>query len=148
MRHAFTQTLALAIRHADDQARQLSQEFVGTEHLLLGLLATDKGQAVRALQQTADLEAIRKALLKSLPHARKSPNITGPLPLSPAAQHVVNDAMREAQSAGHSEISTKYLLWALLENPESAVHQILSDSGADLDELDRVLHDSSAATEP
>ena len=147
MRHGFTHTLASAIRHADDQARQLCQEFVGAEHLLLGILAAGKGQAVLALKKAGDVDAVRKALIKALPHAPEQPLVTGRLPLSPMAQQMINNALCKAQSAGQTNVSTRALLLALMQQPQSAVVRALSESGADLDELGRVLHDPAAAEE-
>ena len=135
MRPPFTETLSESLRLADDQARQLRQEFVGTEHLLLGILAAKAGDAFRALQAEINIEQLMPKLTRALPKAAEQPLVTGRLPLSPKAQRAVNTAISEAQAAGQANVSTRFILLALLDDGESAVRQVLSESGADLDEL-------------
>src|ERR1700722_4036443 len=110
MRQAFTATLDAAIRHADEEARALHQEFVGTEHLLLGMLANQAGEGVRILQKTINLAELRRHLMKELPHGSEATVVTGRLPLSPRAQRVINTALSAAQAAGQPRVSTKYVL--------------------------------------
>jgi len=135
MRPAFTETLSESLRLADEQARQLHQEFVGTEHLLLGILAGKTGDAFRALQAETDIENLMPKLTRALPRATERPVVTGRLPLSPKAQRVINTAISDAQAAGQANVSTRFILLALLGEGESAVRQVLSESGADLEEL-------------
>ena len=73
--------------------------------------------------------------------------VTGRLPLSPKAQRVVNSAISEAQAAGQSAVSTRFLLLALLGEGESAACEILSDCGADLDELRGLLSRPNGSAE-
>src|SRR5580658_8699799 len=121
MREALSQTLTRALHQADDQARALNQEFVGTEHLLLGILAAGQGDAFRAVKGEIDPEKLRAQLVKTLPRGSEPPLITGRLPLSPKSQRILNTAIAAAQAAGKSAVSTRFILMALLEEPNSAV---------------------------
>jgi ATP-dependent Clp protease ATP-binding subunit ClpC len=151
----FSETLSSALRLADEEARKLGQEFVGTEHLLLGILAAKSGDAFRALDAETDVNQLRRILVTKLPKAGKAPLVTGRLPLSPKAQRVINSAMSAAQSADEENVSTRFVLLGLLTDPDAAagqalldgasppddVSQALRDSGADLDELRGLLSD-------
>jgi len=134
MRLGFTETLSAALLHADEQARRHGQDFVGTEHLLMGILTGKEGEAFRALQAETEIEQLLPNLTRALPKATPV-RVTGRLPLSPKAQRVVNAAASAAQAAAQAAVSTRFLLLALLEDAESTVGQIIADSGADLDEL-------------
>lgn len=135
MRLGFTETLAAALVHADEQARRFGQEFVGTEHLLLGILTGKSGDAFRSLQAETNVEQLLPELIDALPKGGQTPVVTGRLPISPKAQRIIDTAVSEAQAAGQKVVSTRFILLALLTEPESAVGEILSECGADLDEL-------------
>ena len=139
MRLGFTDTLSAALLHADEQARKFGHDFVGTEHLLMGILIGKSGDAFRSLQAETNVEQLLPELISALPEGGAHAEITGRLPLSPKAQRVVNTAISEAQAAGQSAVSTRFLLLALLGESDSAVGEILTDSGADLDELQGLL---------
>jgi len=133
---AMTTTLRQAVSHAQQQARQLNQEFVGTEHLVLGVLQTDGCEAVRALlRQNLDPQRLHRALLAQLRRGKEPPVISGDLPFSAKAQGIFNNAIVTAQSMRQSAISTRLLLLALLEESDTLVAQVLRGSGADGDSL-------------
>jgi ATP-dependent Clp protease ATP-binding subunit ClpC len=139
MRLGFTEALSAALVHADEEARRHGQEFVGTEHLLLGILTAKTGEAFRALQAETEIEQLLPHLDRALPKSSKPARVTGRLPLSPKAQRIVNTAASEAQAAAQTAVSTRFLLLALLDEAESTVGKIIADSGADLDELRSLL---------
>ncbi|MGD0463501.1 MAG: Clp protease N-terminal domain-containing protein [Tepidisphaeraceae bacterium] len=139
MRLDFTKALSAALLLADEQARQLGQEFVGTEHLLLGIVAGKSGDAYRALEMETNIEQLLPALKRALPKAAEPPLVTGRLPLSPKAQRAINTAVSLAQVASLPSVSTRFVLLALLADRESAIGQLLGESGADLEELRGVL---------
>lgn len=147
MRLGFTETLSAALVHADEQARNFGHDFVGTEHLLMGILAGKSGDAFRSLQAETNVEQLLPQLVAALPAGTGRPLITGRLPLSPKAQRVVNTAMSEAQAAGQSAVSTRFLLLALLGESDSAVGEILTEGGADLDELRGLLSRPNGSAE-
>jgi ATP-dependent Clp protease ATP-binding subunit ClpC len=144
MREALTDQLTQALAGAQQQARGLNQEFVGTEHLLLGLLSAAAGdddtEALAGLKLAGvERDALRKRLTESLPRAEQSPGITGDLPLSPNAQRAINAAVTNAQSTGSPRVSTRMLLVALLDECQTLVRPAMRAVGADLDHLQRVL---------
>jgi ATP-dependent Clp protease ATP-binding subunit ClpC len=140
MREEFTDRLRLALDKAQDEARGLNQDFVGTEHLLLGLLATDDSEAVAGLRLAGvGLGELRDRLIDVLPRGAESPVVTGSLPLSPKARRVINTALVNAQSAGLPRVSSRLLLVSLLEDCETVVRSVMRGVGADLDHLQRVL---------
>ena len=140
MREALTQQLSEALAQAQHEARTLNQEFVGTEHLLLGLLSVDDTEALAGLTLAGvERDALRKQLTESLPRADQSPGVTGDLPLSPNAQRAINTAVTKAQSTGSPRVSTRMLLVALLEECQTLVRPAMRAVGADLDHLQRVL---------
>lgn len=141
MREAFTNRLRAALDTAQDEARALNQEFVGVEHLLLGLLGgPGDAEAVEGLKLAGVvLPELRQKLIDALPSAGESPGVTGALPLSPKAQRAVNAALVKAQTTGGARVTSRLVLLSLLEECEAGVTKALRDSGADLDHLRQLL---------
>ena len=148
MRLDFTETLSSSLIHADEQARQLGQEFVGIEHLLLGIIAGKSGDAYRALAAETNIDQLLPAIKRALPKAAEPPLITGRLPLSPKAQRAINTAISLAQAASLNSVSTHFVLLTLLADRESVIGQMLSENGADLEELRGLLKRGSEIHEP
>jgi len=135
MHQDLTQSLRRSLDAAQGFARELHQDFVSTEHLMLGLLATD-GDALRALKSGhAEPKALKSALLATLPHGHPPSVVTGDLPLSPKAQRAINGAIVTAQVLRESHVSTRFLLKSLLDEPQSIVRQALEKAGVDIDAL-------------
>jgi len=148
MREQLTEHLRQALDQAQDEARALNQEFVGTEHLLLGLLSSHDTEALSGLKLAGvEQDALRKRLTEGLPRPETAPGVTGDLPFSPNAQRVINTALVKAQSAGAPRISTRMLLVALLDECGTLVRPALRQVGADLDHLQRVIQDGSIQPE-
>jgi len=147
MRQELTQTVRDAIRRAEVEARALNQEFVGTDHLVLGLLDRAESDAAQAIQSVTNREGLRTALLALLPRGGQEPLITGHLPFSPKAQRAVNDAAARAQSAGEDRVSSRFLFQALLDEPQSALRQAIERVGLQPDALGKALDPSSASSE-
>ncbi len=139
--------LTAALNRADEEARRLRQEFVGTEHLLLGILAEGSGQAVRVLQSAVDLADLRQQLIKRLPQGAKEPMVTGRLPLSPKAQGIINVAMSASSAVGEPNVSTRRVLLAAIEDPMSTTAKLLAECGADLEALAQKLSQPQSQTE-
>src|SRR5580658_2576330 len=133
------QDLTLSLRRSLDAAqaaaRERCQDFVSTEHLMLGLLDTDS-DALHALRSAhAEPQSLKSALLATLPHGKPPPVVTGDLPLSPKAQRVINGAIVTAQVLRESHISTRFLLKSLLDEPQSVIRHALEKAGVDIDAL-------------
>jgi ATP-dependent Clp protease ATP-binding subunit ClpC len=148
MREEFTENLRTALDRAQDEARKLNQDFVGTEHLLLGLLASEDSEAVLGLRQAnVGLRELREQLVEVLPKGSEPPVVTGNLPLSPKAKRVINAALVSAQSEGAGRVTSRRLLSSLLEECETVVRTVLRGVGADIDQLQRLLMDGSIQPE-
>lgn len=140
MREALTGQLRVALANAQAAARRLDQDFVGSEHLLLGILTTDSCEAVEAMRKhEINLAELRQALEAALPSGEEDPVVTGNLPLSPKAQRAFNGALVKAQTLHEPSVSTRLLLLSLLDEPETAIRDGLRTCGADLDQLVRLL---------
>jgi ATP-dependent Clp protease ATP-binding subunit ClpC len=147
MHEDLTQSLRRSLDAAQAAARDLHQDFVSTEHLMLGLLATD-GDALRALRSAhVDPQALKSALMAKLPHSQPPPVVTGNLPLSPKAQRMFNGAIVTAQVLRESHVSTRFLLKSLLDEPQSIIRQSLKIAGVDLDALVSSLDEKPPAPE-
>ncbi len=148
MREAMTGQLRIAMSNAQASARQLKQDFVSSEHLALGILATESSQAVKALlKDEVNLAEFREALIQSLPSGKDDPVVTGDLPFSPKAKRTFHAALVNAQAMREPSVSTRFLLLALLEDPDSAIRAALRQCGADADQLNRLLTEKPAQIE-
>ena len=136
MREVMTEQLRIALEAAQTQARELNQDFVGTEHLLLGMLGANhvsdgESEAVRALRKNEiSLDELRQALVGALPRGTEPPVVTGNLPFSPRAKRAVNSALASAQATREPRVSTRLLMVALLDDPESELRAALRACGA------------------
>ena len=140
MREEFTDCLRVALEKAQEEARGLNQDFVSTEHLLLGLIGGDDSEAVNGLRLAGvGLGELRDSLLAVLPRGSETPVVTGHLPLSPKARRVVNAALVRAQTQGLPRVSSRLLLGSLLDECEPVVRTAMRGVGTDLDHLQRVL---------
>jgi ATP-dependent Clp protease ATP-binding subunit ClpC len=148
MREVFSSQLRGALDRAQEAARALDQDFVGTEHLMLGLLEADGTEAADALRRhEIDVASLRRRLSDALPRGAEPMVVRGILPLSPKAKQAVDGALTKARSAGSERVSTRLLLLALLDEADTQIVQSLRDEGADLDVLRRLLAEAPAQPE-
>jgi ATP-dependent Clp protease ATP-binding subunit ClpC len=140
MRESLSETLSEVLEHAQHEARRLNQEFVGNEHLMLGILHCDGCEAARALRtQHIDIRQLRAGVLEALPKGEQDPVVTGALPLTPKAQRAVNSALARAQALREGQVSTRLVLLSIIEERGTMVRELLRSCGADLDMLERKL---------
>lgn len=135
MRETLTESVKQSLAAAQTAARSLNQDFVGTEHLMLGLLGTDAdaSRVLRALHATpADLQS---SIMSALPKGADAPVVTGDLSLSPKSQRVFNGAIVKAQAMHERQVSTRCLLLSLLDDLPETVRKSLSRAGVDPHEL-------------
>lgn len=117
-----------------EEARTLRHDFMGTEHLLLGLLAEGEGLAAQTLQRAGiTLDAVRAEVEEIIGCGAETPR--GHIPFTPRAKKVLELALREAQHLGHNFIGTEHVLLGLIREGEGAAVQVLVKLGADLNEL-------------
>ena len=147
MREGITETFRRALSEAQLAARGLNQDFVGTEHFMLGLLGTE-GEAVGAVISSHGEPAELKGVLqRALPRGEQAPVVTGDLPLSPRAQRAINGAIVKAQSMRESRVSTRFLLMSLLDEPGTLMREALDKCGVDFDVLQPKLAEKPATLE-
>src|SRR6202049_2675738 len=116
---------------APEEARLLNHKFIGTEHLLLGLIHEGEGVAAKALEQLGiSLEAVREKVEETIGLSGTAP--TGSPPFTPRAKKVLELSLREALQLGHNYIGTEHMLLGLVREGEGVAAQVLQSLGADL----------------
>ena len=119
-----------AVLHADEEARTLHHSYVGTEHLLLGLLREEGGPAAGALASLGVTHAgVRTAVMRMMGVGIEAP--AGELPLTDAAQAAIDRAGREASALGADSVGTEHILLALTRETGGAAARILTQMDAD-----------------
>jgi ATP-dependent Clp protease ATP-binding subunit ClpC len=136
MREHLSETARHVLAGAQGEARALNQEFVGSEHLLLGIAGCGDCEAARLLAQShVDSAKVRAELLRALPKGEQPPGVTGDLPLSPKVQRIIQNALVRAQALREQTVSTRLLLLSLLDEPGTVLRSAMRAAGADCDQL-------------
>src|ERR671917_98442 len=130
----FTERVRKVLAMAREEAARLHHEYVGTEHILLGLIREGEGVAAAVLQSlTVDLEEIQTKIEETVKKG-KAQQGTGPdLPYTSRAKKVLELAMSEARELNHSYVGTEHLLLGLLREEKGIAAQVLTDTGVNLD---------------
>jgi hypothetical protein len=127
----FTERARNVVRVAQEEARRLGHASVGTEHLLLGLLAEPDGIGARALVALGiSLEAVRAQVEEIVGQGEGTP--AGHLPFRPRSKKVLELSLREALQLGHNYLSTEHIVLGLVREGEGVAAQVLLRRGADL----------------
>ncbi len=127
----FTDRARRVLVLAQEEARLLNHSFIGTEHILLGLIHEGEGVAAKALESLGvSLEAVREKVEETIGLAGTAP--TGSPPFTPRAKKVLELSLREALQLGHSYIGTEHMLLGLVREGEGVAAQVLVSLGADL----------------
>jgi prophage maintenance system killer protein len=126
----FTERARQTVNLAQEEARGLSHNYLGTEHLLLGLLAEGQGLAWRVLDELGISAAMVRGQVEAIIGRGPSP-LAGPIPFTPRAKKVLELARREAKGLGHSYVGTEHLLLGLVREGEGVAAQVLAGLGAD-----------------
>ena len=127
----FTDRARRVLVLAQEEARLLNHSFIGTEHILLGLIHEGEGLAAKALESLGiSLEAVREKVEETIGPAGSAP--TGSPPFTPRAKKVLELSLREALQLGHNYIGTEHMLLGLVREGEGVAAQVLQQLGADL----------------
>src|SRR6266513_154098 len=127
----FTDRARRVLVLAQEEARLLNHNFIGTEHILLGLIHEGEGVAAKALESLGiSLEAVREKVEETIGPAGSS--TTGSPPFTPRAKKVLELSLREALQLGHNYIGTEHMLLGLVREGEGLAAQVLQNLGADL----------------
>jgi ATP-dependent Clp protease ATP-binding subunit ClpC len=127
----FTDRSRRVLVYAQDEARELNVDFIGTEHILLGLIHEGDGIAAKALGALGvNYDSVRKKVRKAASHGGTTSS--GSPPFTPPAKKVLELALREALQLGHNYIGTEHILLGLVREGSDAATQILLDLGVEL----------------
>lgn len=129
----FTTRVRQVLAMAREQTAELHHEYVGTEHMLLGMIAEGEGVGVAVLHNLGvDPDALREMVISTVKTGLEG--VTGPdLPYTSPAKKVLEFAMKEARDLNHSYVGTEHLLLGLLAEKKGIAAQVLNTSGVTLD---------------
>ncbi len=151
MNGMFTNRVKKILQYSREEAIRLKNDYVGTEHLLLGLLKEGEGVAIAVLKNLdIDIEKLLKDIEKSITSSGGMLALGQLLPFTPRAKKVLESAAQEARELGHRYVGTEHLLLALIRDSECASATSLTAAGLDYqkikDEIGRVLSGSETGT--
>jgi hypothetical protein len=130
----FTDRARRVVVLAQEEARHLDHNYIGTEHILLGLIHEGEGVAARALTELdISLEAVRTKVQEMIGHGDEAP--TGHIPFTPRAKKVLELSLREALALSHNYIGTEHILLGLIREGEGVAAQVLIELGGSLDRV-------------
>jgi ATP-dependent Clp protease ATP-binding subunit ClpC len=130
----FTDRARRVVVLAQEEARMLNHNYIGTEHILLGLIHEGEGVAAKALESMGiSLEAVRSQVEDIIGQGQAAP--TGHIPFTPRAKKVLELSLREALQLGHNYIGTEHILLGLIREGEGVAAQVLQKLGADLNRV-------------
>ncbi len=133
MLNRFTDRARKVLALAQQEAGRLGHDYIGTEHLLLGLLAEGEGVAAKALGTlNINLEAVRAQVESTIGRGEEN---NGEIAYTPRAKKVIELSVEEAQSLGHNYIGTEHLLLGLVREGEGVAAQVLTGMGVAIDQL-------------
>jgi len=130
----FTERARQVVVLAQDEARALGHDYIGTEHILLGLLREEEGLAARVLESLdITVEDVRRHVARIVGQGESAP--TGQIPFTVGAKKVLEASLREAFSLGHNYVGTEHVLLGLLHESEGVAADVLLDAGADVEKI-------------
>ena len=130
----FTDRARRVVVLAQEEARMLNHNYIGTEHILLGLIHEGEGVAAKALESMGiSLDAVRQQVEEIIGQGQQSPS--GHIPFTPRAKKVLELSLREALQLGHNYIGTEHILLGLIREGEGVAAQVLVKLGADLNKV-------------
>jgi ATP-dependent Clp protease ATP-binding subunit ClpC len=148
MNDRFTQRVRKVLFLARDEAGRLQHDYIGTEHLLLGVIREGEGVAANVLRRmNIDFERIQKAVEESV-NAPMGPVSIGEIPFTPRAKKVLELSIDEARLHNHNYVGTEHLLLALIREGEGVAARVLNDLGADHEVVKREVMKSLGGSEP
>ncbi|MDO5752937.1 ATP-dependent Clp protease ATP-binding subunit [Arthrobacter sp.] len=127
----FTDRARRVVVLAQEEARMLNHNYIGTEHILLGLIHEGEGVAAKALESlNISLDGVREQVQEIIGQGQQAPS--GHIPFTPRAKKVLELSLREALQLGHNYIGTEHILLGLIREGEGVAAQVLVKLGADL----------------
>ena len=130
----FTDRTKRVIVLAQEEARMLNHSYIGTEHILLGLIREGEGVAAKALESLEiGRAAVRQQVEEIIGQGKQAP--PGHIPFTPRAKNVLDLSLREAIQLGDSHIRTEHILLGLIREGDGVAAQVLIKLGADLNKV-------------
>ncbi|HEY1106411.1 MAG TPA: Clp protease N-terminal domain-containing protein, partial [Agromyces sp.] len=130
----FTDRARRVVVLAQEEAKMLNHNYIGTEHILLGLIHEGEGVAAKALESLGiSLDAVREQVQDIIGQGQQQP--TGHIPFTPRANKLLELSLREALQLGHNYIGTEHILLGLIREGEGVAAQVLVKLGADLNRV-------------
>src|SRR5881628_312394 len=130
----FTDRARRVVVLAQEEARMLNHNYIGTEHILLGLIHEGEGVAAKALESLGiSLDAVREQVQEIIGQGQQAPS--GHIPFTPRAKKVLELSLREALQLGHNYIGTEHILLGLIREGDGVAAQVLVKLGADLNRV-------------
>ena len=130
----FTDRARRVVVLAQEEARMLNHNYIGTEHILLGLIHEGEGVAAKSLEAlNVSLESVRSQVEEIIGQGQQAPS--GHIPFTPRAKKVLELSLREALQLGHNYIGTEHILLGLIREGEGVAAQVLVKLGADLNRV-------------
>lgn len=130
----FTDRARRVVVLAQNEAKSLNHNYLGTEHLLLGLIQEGEGVAAKALEMMGiERDAVREAVVEMIGEGQQAS--TGHTPFTPRAKKVLELSLREALQLGHNYIGTEHILLGLIREGEGLAAKVLIELGADLSQV-------------
>ena len=130
----FTDRARRVVVLAQEEARMLDHNYIGTEHILLGLIHEGHGVAAGALESLGiSLEDVRQNVVEMIGRGQEAPS--GHIPFTPRSKKVLELSLRESQQLGHEYIGTEHILLGLIREGEGVAAQVLVKLGADLNRV-------------
>ena len=130
----FTERARQVVVLAQDEARRLRHNYIGTEHLLLGLLREEEGLAARVLESLGvALDDVRSQVARIIGQGDEV--ATGMIPFTPRAKRVLELSLRESKAIGHNYVGTEHILLGLARENEGVASRVLLDHGIDAESI-------------
>ena len=132
----FTDRARRVVVLAQEEARMLNHNYIGTEHILLGLIHEGEGVAAKALESLGiSLEGVRQQVEEIIGQGQQAPS--GHIPFTPRAKKVLELSLREALQLGHNYIGTEHILLGLFSDAEGFAARVMDDAGVTYDAVRR-----------
>jgi ATP-dependent Clp protease ATP-binding subunit ClpA len=130
----FTDRARRVVVQAQVEARELQHNYIGTEHVLLGLISLDEGLAVHVLRSlNVDTQALAEQVREQVGRGKSTPPVGQHIPFTPRAKKTLELSLREALQLKHDYIGTEHLLLGILHEGEGTAAEVLISRGVDLD---------------
>jgi ATP-dependent Clp protease ATP-binding subunit ClpA len=136
----FTDRARRVVVLAQEEARMLNHNYIGTEHILLGLIHEGEGVAAKALESLGiSLDAVREQVQEIIGQGQQAPS--GHIPFTPRAKKVLELSLREALQLGHNYIGTEHILLGLIHEGQGIAARALTSMGISLDVMRQAIED-------